>query len=241
SRPATAARTRRWSCRGPSHASFSCPLRSRSSWHSPELRAAAPRSRSPSRESGSRSSIRRTRSSSRCRSPGSSSCASSSRGATCVPARPRSPPSAFRWRSSSYGLRRSSRRRGRTIPTRRRRRVPSRRTLAAFAARRRWSAFVLGGTAVVLGIELWSLVFPRFSDLVSLSQSRRAAGFVPFAFAFAGGAAVLTRALRLGVLPLALAAGIWLQLAYPGDFGRRLAHGGPAFATWFALWGSLAG
>src|SRR5581483_10489953 len=43
------------------------------------------------------------------------------------------------------------------------------------------------------------------------------------------------------VLPLALAAGIWLQLAYPGDFGRRLAHGGPAFATWFALWGSLAG
>src|SRR6478609_1139095 len=99
--------------------------------------------------------------------------------------------------------------------------------LAAFAARRRWSSFVLGGTVLLLGVELSSLLFPHFSDLVSLSQSRRAAGFVPFAFAFAGGIAVLARALRLVVLPVALAAGIALQLAWPGDFGRRLAHGGP--------------
>src|SRR5207247_9111733 len=113
--------------------------------------------------------------------------------------------------------------------------------LAALAARRRWSALVLGGTVLVLAIELSSFVFPRFSDLVSLSQSRRAAGFVPFAVALAGGAAVLARALRLLVLPLALAAGIVLQLEYPGDFGRRLAHGGPALATWIALWGGLAG
>ena len=109
--------------------------------------------------------------------------------------------------------------------------------LAAFAARRRWSAFVLGGTVLVLALELWPLLFPHFSDLVSLSQSRRAAGFVPFAFALAGGAAVLSRALRLFVLPVALAAGIVLQLEYPGDFGRRLTHGGPALATWIALWG----
>src|SRR5207249_4122525 len=60
--------------------------------------------------------------------------------------------------------------------------------LAAAAARRRWSALVLGGTVLVLALELSALVFPRFSDLVSLSQSRRAAGFVPFAVAFAGGA-----------------------------------------------------
>ena len=53
--------------------------------------------------------------------------------------------------------------------------------LAALAARRRWSAFVLGGTVLVLAIELWSPAFTHFSDLVSLSQSRRAAGFVPFA------------------------------------------------------------
>jgi hypothetical protein len=113
--------------------------------------------------------------------------------------------------------------------------------LAAPAARRRWSALVLGGMVLLLGLELWSLVFPRFSDLVSLSQSRRAAGFVPFAFALAGGAAVLARALRALVLPVALAAGIGLQLAYPGDFGQRLEHGGPAAATWIALWGGLAG
>ena len=113
--------------------------------------------------------------------------------------------------------------------------------LAAFAARRRWSAFVLGGTVIVLALELWPLVFPRFSDLVSLSQSRRAAGFVPFAFAFAGGTAVLSRALRIFVLPVALAAGIVLELEYPGDFAKRLHEGGPALATWIALFGGLAG
>jgi hypothetical protein len=93
---------------------------------------------------------------------------------------------------------------------------------------------------LVLALELSSFLFPRFSDLVSLSQSRRAAGFVPFAFAFAGGIAVLTRALRLVVLPVALAAGVALQLEWPGDFGRRLAHGGPGAVTWFALWAGLA-
>ncbi|MDX6485882.1 MAG: hypothetical protein QOF43_1035 [Gaiellaceae bacterium] len=113
--------------------------------------------------------------------------------------------------------------------------------LAALAARRRWSAFVLGGTVLVLAVELLSPLFTHFSDLVSISQSRRAAGFVPFAFAFAGGVAVLTRALRLVVLPVALAAGIVLQLEFPGDFELRLAHGGPALVTWVALWGGLAG
>jgi hypothetical protein len=112
--------------------------------------------------------------------------------------------------------------------------------LAAPAARRRWSAFVLGGTVLVLALELSTLVFPRFSDLVSLSQSRRAAGFVPFAVSFAGGAAVLSRALKLLVLPVALAAGIVLQLEFPGDFALHGAHGGPASATWTALWGGLA-
>ena len=112
--------------------------------------------------------------------------------------------------------------------------------LAALAARRRWSSLVLGGTVIVLAIELSSIVFPHFSDLVSLSQSRRAAGFVPFSLALAGGLGVLARALRLFVLPAALAAGIGLQLAYPGDFGRRLTDGGPALVTWFALIGGAA-
>ena len=113
--------------------------------------------------------------------------------------------------------------------------------VAALAARRRWSALVLGGMVLVLALELSSFLFPRFSDLVSLSQSRRAAGFVPFAFALAGGAAVLTRALRVLVLPVALAAGIVLQLVYPGDFEQHSVHSGPAVVTWIALWGGLAG
>ncbi|HEX6787926.1 MAG TPA: hypothetical protein VF091_01695 [Gaiellaceae bacterium] len=112
--------------------------------------------------------------------------------------------------------------------------------LAAFASRRRWSAYVLGGTAVVLVLELSSMLFPHFSDLVSLSQSRRAAGFVPFSIALVGGAAVLRRGLGLLVVPLGLAAGIALQLEYPGDFGRRLTHATPGLPTWIALFGGLA-
>jgi hypothetical protein len=113
--------------------------------------------------------------------------------------------------------------------------------LAALAARRRWSALVLGGTVLVLVPELWSLVFPHFSDLISLSQSRRAAGFVPFAIALVGGAAVLARLLGVLLLPAALVAGIALQHSFPGDFGLHLQHGGPPVVTWIALWGSFAG
>jgi hypothetical protein len=92
----------------------------------------------------------------------------------------------------------------------------------------------------VLGIELLVWVFPHFADAVSVSQARRAAGFVPFAFALAGGAAVLARLTSFFVLPVALAAGITLQLAFPGDFGPGLTEGGPAAATWIAAVGGLA-
>ncbi len=101
--------------------------------------------------------------------------------------------------------------------------------LAGLAARRRWAALVLGGSLAVLGVELLAWVFPHFADAVSLSQARREAGFVPFAFALAGGAAVVAGLVRLAVLPLALAAGIALQLAYGG--------GGPAAAAWIAAGG----
>lgn len=113
--------------------------------------------------------------------------------------------------------------------------------LALLARDRRWSALVLGGTVLVLGIELWPLVFPRFSDAVSLSQSRRASGFVPFSFAFAGGAAVLARRVpRPALFALALGVSIWLQLDFPGDFGLRTPHNGPGIATWIALFGGAA-
>jgi hypothetical protein len=99
---------------------------------------------------------------------------------------------------------------------------------------------VLGGTLAVLGIELLVWIFPHFADAISVSQARRAAGFVPFTFAFGGGAAVLARLLGPLVLPAALAAGIGLQLAFPGDFGPGLEDGGPAAATWIAAIGGLA-
>ena len=66
-------------------------------------------------------------------------------------------------------------------------------------------------------------IFTPFSDAVSLSQSRRLAGFLPLAFAFAGGIGVLARLLGALVVPVALVAGIALQLALPG--GLRL-HAG---------------
>jgi hypothetical protein len=113
--------------------------------------------------------------------------------------------------------------------------------LAGLLIRRRWAGFVVGGSLAVLLLMLVPQLFEPLSDAVSLSQSRRAAGFLPFAFAFAGGAAVLARLLGVLVLPLALVAGIALQLAYPGDFTLRLERGGgPAAITWFALVGGVA-
>ena len=109
--------------------------------------------------------------------------------------------------------------------------------LAALAARRRWAALVLGGFLTVLVLMLVPALFTRFADAVSISQARRAAGFVPFPFAVAGAAAVLARLLSIGALPIGLAAGIAFQLAYPGDFGYALDQGGPAAATWIALFG----
>jgi hypothetical protein len=112
--------------------------------------------------------------------------------------------------------------------------------LALFAPQRRWSALVLGGAVAVLGLELWPLVFPHFSDVVSLSQSRRAAGFVPFAVALAGGAAILSGFSRALALVCGLAVGIWLEVAYAGDFGLRAPRTEPAVVVWIALWGGIA-
>jgi hypothetical protein len=110
--------------------------------------------------------------------------------------------------------------------------------LAALAARTRWAAWVIGGSFPILVLMSSKVLFPHFADLVSLSQARRAAGFLPVAFAFAGGCAVLAGLLRGAALPVALAAGLWLQFAWPGDFGH-LEDGGPAAATWIALAGSV--
>ncbi len=107
---------------------------------------------------------------------------------------------------------------------------------AGAALRRRWGAFVLGGSLVILGTVLIPEIFPRFADVVSLSQARRVAGFIPIPFAFAGGLAVLCGFTRATV-PAALVAGVGLQIAYPGDFNYNLAHPGPAVITWWAAVG----
>ena len=112
--------------------------------------------------------------------------------------------------------------------------------LALLARRRRWAAFVLGGTVAVLAVELWPLVFPHFSNLVSLSQSRRLSGFIPFSVALAGGAAIVARFSRTLALVGALAVGIWLQVAFAGDFGLRASRTAPAIVVWIALYGGIA-
>ena len=112
--------------------------------------------------------------------------------------------------------------------------------LAALASRRRWAAFVLGGSIAVFAVTLVRFLFPRFADVVSISQARRAAGFVPLAFAFAGGLAVLAEVFSAAVLPLAFSAGLLLQAAYPGDFGYTFQGGGPALASWIAALGGAA-
>ena len=112
--------------------------------------------------------------------------------------------------------------------------------LAGLAARRRWAAYVVGGSLAVFAICLVPWLFTPFSDVVSLSQSRRLAGFLPLAFALAGGLGVLARVIGPAVAPVALVAGVLFQWRYPGDFGYTLEHGGPAWATWIAAAGALA-
>jgi Family of unknown function (DUF6541) len=112
--------------------------------------------------------------------------------------------------------------------------------LAGLAARRRWAAYVVGGSLAIFAICLVPWLFTPFADAVSLSQARRLAGYLPLAFALAGGIGVLARVVGRAVVPLALAAGILLQLAYPGDFGYALDDGSPPWATWVAVAGAIA-
>ncbi|MDX6475082.1 MAG: hypothetical protein QOH95_593 [Gaiellaceae bacterium] len=110
--------------------------------------------------------------------------------------------------------------------------------LVAFAVPRRWAVFALGGSLIVLVLGSVPWLFVHFSDVVGLSQSRRAIGFAPLPFAFAGALALAAR--RAWALPLALVAGVVLQRLWPGDFEYGLRHGGPAAATRIALVGGAA-
>jgi hypothetical protein len=83
-------------------------------------------------------------------------------------------------------------------------------------------------------------LFTSLADLVSISQARRAAGFLPFAFAFAGGMGVLSRLVGPLLLPLALGAGMFFQIVYPGDFEYVLRDPAPAWVAWFGVAGAVA-
>jgi hypothetical protein len=113
--------------------------------------------------------------------------------------------------------------------------------LAAFAARRRWAAYVAGGSLAVLAVMLVPLLFTSLADLVSISQARRAAGFLPFAFAFAGGLGVLSRLIGPFLPPLALVAGVVFQVVFPGDFDYALNEGAPGALVWIAVVAGIAG
>ena len=110
--------------------------------------------------------------------------------------------------------------------------------LAGFAARRRWAAYVVGGSLAVFAVMLVPFFFTELADLVSISQARRAAGFLPFAFAFAGGMGVLASLVGPILLPLMLGAGMFLQIVYPGDFDYVLKNPAPAWIAWFGAIGA---
>jgi hypothetical protein len=114
--------------------------------------------------------------------------------------------------------------------------------LAVFAHRRMWAAFVLGSMLATFTVTLLPFVFPHFADAISISQARRIIGFTPRPFVLVGGMLVLAGFLRLWVLPVALAGGIALQLAYPGDFGvpYRLVDGAPGWLTWVSYGATIA-
>jgi Family of unknown function (DUF6541) len=113
--------------------------------------------------------------------------------------------------------------------------------LAAFAARRRWAAYVAGGSLAVLAVMLVPLLFTSLADLVSISQARRAAGFLPFAFAFAGGLGVLSRLLGPFLPALALVGGVVFQVVFRGDFDYTLDEGAPSWIVWVAVAVGVAG
>jgi hypothetical protein len=89
---------------------------------------------------------------------------------------------------------------------------------------------------------LLPFVFPHFADAISISQARRMIAFSPRPYVLVGGALVLAGFLRLALLPVALGAGIALQLVYPGDFASpyRLLHGPPGALTWVAFAAAVA-
>lgn len=104
----------------------------------------------------------------------------------------------------------------------------------ALAIRRAWALFALAGTLVILVLLLVPELFTRFSDLVSISQSRRLAQFIPIPFAIAGAAVIVGRLKLAGAL-LALACGIVLEVLYAAELSHEVERAGPTWPLWVAF------
>ncbi len=107
--------------------------------------------------------------------------------------------------------------------------------LAAIGVRRRLGAYAAGGMLACLAVLLIPELFTRFSDLVSISQSRRLALFLPIPFAIAGAAVLAGRARAVGVA-VAFAGGLALELLYTTG-----GETGPVWPVWVAVVGGIAG
>ena len=89
-------------------------------------------------------------------------------------------------------------------------------------APRRWAAFVARRLARGAAADCSSpSLFTHFSDVVSLSQSRRAAGFVPFPFAFAGGSRARAAPRRWSRCPSRSSRGSCSSSAIPATSATR--------------------
>jgi hypothetical protein len=102
--------------------------------------------------------------------------------------------------------------------------------LALLACRRRWAAYVLGGTVALMLFALVPQLFERLADIVSVQQATRLAGFLPLSFALAGAALL---AGRLRVLGVVLAAGVAIA--------AQLAFGAPATEASWIVWAASIG
>ncbi len=107
--------------------------------------------------------------------------------------------------------------------------------LAAIGVRRRYGAYAAGGMLACLAVLLIPVLFTHFSDLVSISQSRRLASFLPVPFVIAAAAVLVGRARAVGVV-IAFAGGLALELAYSAG-----AESGPVWPLWVAVIGGAAG
>jgi hypothetical protein len=110
--------------------------------------------------------------------------------------------------------------------------------IAAAAGRTRAAAFIAGTSAVVILILIVPYFFTPFAHVMSISQGRRLAFYLPFAFALTGGALILAR-FRWFAVAGALLAGAWLHHVLPGDFKYMLRDPGPGWLAWVAAAGAL--